>query len=65
MRSAGVYKTTDGGKTWSQVGLKIMNDTGVSEIAMDPQSLDILYARAYERRRAALTEFNSRMAAHV
>ncbi|MCU1239611.1 MAG: glycosyl hydrolase, repeat [Candidatus Acidoferrum typicum] len=46
----GVYKTTDGGKTWSQV-LKINSDTGVSDIAMDPQSPDILYAAAYERRR--------------
>src|SRR6266404_2002209 len=46
----GVYKTSDGGKTWSQV-LKINNDTGVSDIAMDPQSPDILYAAAYERRR--------------
>ena len=28
------------------------NDTGVSDIAMDPQSPDILYAAAYERRRS-------------
>ena len=46
----GVYKTTDGGKTWQQV-LKINEDTGVSDIAMDPESPDILYAAAYERRR--------------
>jgi photosystem II stability/assembly factor-like uncharacterized protein len=46
----GVYKTTDGGKTWSQV-LKINDDTGVSDIAMDPESPDTLYAAAYERRR--------------
>src|SRR5580704_10946675 len=46
----GVYKTADGGKTWSQV-LKINDDTGVSDIAMDPQSPDTLYAAAYERRR--------------
>jgi hypothetical protein len=46
----GVYKTADGGKTWSQV-LKINNDTGVSDIAMDPESPDTLYAAAYERRR--------------
>ncbi len=46
----GVYKTTDGGKTWTQV-LKINDGTGVSDIAMDPQSPDILYAAAYERRR--------------
>jgi photosystem II stability/assembly factor-like uncharacterized protein len=48
----GVYKTTDGGKTWAQA-LKINDDTGVSDIAMDPQSPDILYAAAYERRRTA------------
>lgn len=46
----GVYKTSDGGKSWSQV-LKINDDTGVSDIAMDPESPDILYAAAYERRR--------------
>jgi photosystem II stability/assembly factor-like uncharacterized protein len=46
----GVYKTSDGGKTWSQV-LKINDDTGVSDIAMDPQSPDTLYAAAYRRRR--------------
>ncbi|PYT99379.1 MAG: hypothetical protein DMG34_20605 [Acidobacteria bacterium] len=46
----GVYKTTDGGKTWNQV-LKISNDTGVSDIAMDPESPDTLYAAAYQRRR--------------
>jgi photosystem II stability/assembly factor-like uncharacterized protein len=46
----GVYKTADGGKTWAQV-LKINEDTGVSDIAMDPESPDTLYAAAYERRR--------------
>jgi photosystem II stability/assembly factor-like uncharacterized protein len=46
----GVYKTMDGGKTWVQV-LKINDDTGVSDIAMDPESPDTLYAAAYERRR--------------
>jgi len=46
----GVYKTTDGGKTWNQT-LKINDDTGVSDIAMDPESPDTLYAAAYERRR--------------
>ncbi len=46
----GVYKSTDGGKTWTQ-SLKINDDTGVSDIAMDPQSPDTLYAAAYQRRR--------------
>src|SRR5216683_5379120 len=49
-RDRGVYKTVDGGNTWVQV-LKINEDTGVSDIAMDPQSPDTLYAAAYERRR--------------
>jgi len=47
----GVYKTTDGGKNWSQA-LKINDDTGVTDIAIDPESPDILYAAAYERRRS-------------
>jgi photosystem II stability/assembly factor-like uncharacterized protein len=48
----GVYKTSDGGKTWSQV-LKVSNDTGVSDVVMDPESPDTLYAAAYQRRRTA------------
>lgn len=46
----GVYKTSDGGKTWTQ-SLYINDDTGVSDIAMDPDSPETLYAAAYERRR--------------
>src|SRR5260370_36477031 len=46
----GVFKTTDGGKTWTQ-SLYINDDTGVVDIAMDPQSADPLYAAAYERPR--------------
>jgi len=49
-KERGVYKTTDGGKTWTQ-SLFISEDTGVVDIAMDPQSPDTLYAAAYERRR--------------
>jgi len=51
-KERGVYKTTDGGKTWSQ-SLFINEDTGVVDIAMDPRSPDTLYAAAYERRRTA------------
>ena len=46
----GVYRTTDGGKTWQQV-LKINEDTGASDIAIDPDSPTTLYAAAYQRRR--------------
>jgi photosystem II stability/assembly factor-like uncharacterized protein len=48
----GVYKTTDGGKTWQQV-LKINDDTGATDIAVDHESPNILYAAAYQRRRTA------------
>ncbi len=46
----GVYKTTDGGTTWKQV-LKINDDTGASDIAIDHESPNVLYATTYQRRR--------------
>lgn len=46
----GLFKTADGGKTWNKV-LFINNDTGVTDVAVDPQSPTTLYAAAYERRR--------------
>lgn len=46
----GVYKTTDGGKTW-QLVLKVNDDTGATEIVIDPVSPNILYAAMYQRRR--------------
>jgi photosystem II stability/assembly factor-like uncharacterized protein len=49
-KERGVFKTTDGGATWTQ-SLFINEDTGVSDIAIDPQSPNTLYAAAYERRR--------------
>jgi photosystem II stability/assembly factor-like uncharacterized protein len=48
----GVFKTTDGGKTWSKI-LYINPDTGVNDIAMDPMNPDTLYASAYQRQRTA------------
>src|SRR5450830_551126 len=47
----GLYKTTDGGATWKAV-LTISPDTGVNDIVFDPKNADILYASAYQRRRA-------------
>lgn len=49
-KERGVFKTTDGGKTWNNV-LFINEDTGVIDLAMDPQSPMTLYAAAYQRRR--------------
>ncbi|HEX6861561.1 MAG TPA: glycosyl hydrolase, partial [Thermoanaerobaculia bacterium] len=48
----GVYKTADGGKTWKQV-LRVDAKTGCSDLDMDPQEPDILYAGMWEFRRGA------------
>ena len=46
----GLYKTTDGGATWLKI-LDISENTGVSDIALDPKRPDTLYAASYQRRR--------------
>ncbi len=46
----GVYMSTDGGAHWQQT-LKINEDTGVNDIAIDNESPNILYASAFQRRR--------------
>lgn len=50
----GVYKTTDGGKTWNAV-FSVDEHTGVNDIVMDPQDSDIIYASAFQRRRHVYT----------
>ena len=47
----GLYKTTDGGATWTAI-LTISPDTGISDIIFDPKNPDIIFASAYQRRRA-------------
>ena len=47
----GLYKTTDGGATWTAI-LTISPDTGISDIVFDPRNADVIYASAYQRRRA-------------
>jgi len=46
----GLYKTTDGGSTWSAV-LTISENTGVTDIVLDPKNPDVLFVSAYQRRR--------------
>ena len=41
----GLYKTSNGGETWDLL-LKISENTGVSDIAMDPRDPDVIYASA-------------------
>ena len=50
----GLYKTTDGGKTWKAV-LTISENTGVNDVVMDPRDPNLLYASSYQRRRHVWT----------
>lgn len=46
----GIYKTTDGGKTWKQT-LAISENTGCNEVHIDKNHPNIVYATAHQRRR--------------
>ena len=51
----GLYKTTNGGRTWMHTSCKSAETPGVNEIHMDPRDPDVLYASAYQRRRRVWT----------
>lgn len=46
----GVYRTSDGGKSWTLV-LKGDDDTGANDIVMSASDPNVLYASMYQRRR--------------
>ncbi|CAM1369701.1 Sortilin, neurotensin receptor 3 [Tenacibaculum sediminilitoris] len=48
----GIFKTTDGGKTWKKT-LFINKDTGIIDIQQAPNNFKVLYAAAWERNRKA------------
>lgn len=50
----GVYKTMDGGKTWTP-SLTIDQHTGIIDMVMDPRDPNVLYAAAQQRRRHVFT----------
>ncbi len=50
----GIFKTTDGGKTWEKV-LFISDETGVCDIELNPGNPDIIYASAWTVRRKPWT----------
>lgn len=50
----GVYKTTDGGATWTQV-LSVDQKTGVGEMVMDPSNPNKLIVNMWEHRRLPWT----------
>jgi photosystem II stability/assembly factor-like uncharacterized protein len=51
-KDRGVYKTTDGGKTWKQT-LFINDRTGAVEMDMHPSNPNVIYVATWERTRSA------------
>ena len=47
----GIYKTTDGGKTWNKIEY-IDENTGFTDIVLDPSNSSVIYAASYQRRRS-------------
>ncbi len=50
----GLFKTTDGGKTWKNV-LSISENTGVTDVVLDPRDSNVMYAASWQRRRHEYT----------
>jgi photosystem II stability/assembly factor-like uncharacterized protein len=48
----GVFKTTDGGQSWKKV-LYVDENTGATDLIIDPMNPQILYAATYQRQRSA------------
>ena len=48
----GIYKTTDGGKSWNKVKY-VDENTGFTDLVMDKSNPSTLYAASYERRRTS------------
>lgn len=53
----GLFKTTDGGKTWKNI-LSISENTGVTDVVIDSNNPDTVYAASYQRRRHVWTLIN-------
>ena len=51
-KDRGVYKTTDGGKTWERT-LFVNDNAGAVDLVVDPKNPEILYASMWERERRA------------
>jgi len=49
-KERGIYKTTDGGKTWNKI-LYANENAGAADIAMDPTNPNILFASTWRVRR--------------
>jgi photosystem II stability/assembly factor-like uncharacterized protein len=50
-KDRGLYKTTDGGRTWDRIKY-VDENTGFTDLAMDARDPNTLYAASYQRRRS-------------
>lgn len=48
----GIYKTTDGGKSWKK-SLYVSDDTGIIDVAHAPSNFNIMYAASWQKDRKA------------
>ena len=53
----GLFKTTDGGKTWKNI-LNISEHTGVTDVVIDNNDPNTIYCASYQRRRHRWTLIN-------
>ncbi len=49
-KERGLFKTTDGGKTWTNI-LFVDENTGVFDLILDPRNPEVIYATTWERMR--------------
>jgi len=49
-KERGVYRTSDGGKTWEKI-LYVNENTGMADLVIDPSDSQILYAAAWDYQR--------------
>lgn len=50
----GLYRTEDGGNSWRKV-LDISENTGVTDVVLDPRDSKVVYAASWQRRRHVFT----------
>jgi photosystem II stability/assembly factor-like uncharacterized protein len=53
----GLYRTTDGGRTWKAV-IPGTENTGATDVVIDPNNPDLMYAATWQRRRHFYTLIN-------
>ncbi|HSA95285.1 MAG TPA: hypothetical protein VLJ16_04490, partial [Acidobacteriota bacterium] len=59
----GLYKTTDGGKTWANLGP--MADRGIGDFVVDPRDFNVVIAQAYKLYRRTWTYIDRQPGNHL